>query len=66
MNSVRIVTKACIGCATCAILAPAIFALRKERKSQVVRQPDSGSDQRALADAINGCPVNAICVGGRC
>jgi len=58
--AVDVIQKSCVGCASCAILAPNIFAFKKGRKSQVVKQPETASEHRELADAVNGCPVNAI------
>lgn len=59
---VDVIQKCCVGCATCVILAPSTFAFRKGRKSQVVKQPVSELDAREAADALNGCPVDAIVV----
>ncbi|MBL7159079.1 ferredoxin [Candidatus Microgenomates bacterium] len=48
----------CIGCGTCATLAPKTFKLADDGKAQVINQ--EGDDQEAIENAIDSCPVQAI------
>jgi ferredoxin len=49
----------CIGCGTCNMIAPDIFQIDKENKSQVVGDPASVSEE-VLKKAETSCPVGAI------
>lgn len=48
----------CIGCGTCALLAPKTFKLNKEGKAEVISQ-GKGSEKK-IKEAIDSCPVGAI------
>ena len=48
----------CIRCGSCAILAPAVFAV--ERRVQIVRQPDGDAEQAQCRAAAIVCPTGAI------
>ncbi len=50
--------KKCIGCGTCAALAPKTFKLEKNCKAQVVES--SGDSQKIIKEAVKNCPVQAI------
>jgi ferredoxin len=47
----------CIGCGSCAALAPKTFVL-EDGKSKATNP--SGDDQNAIKSAIDSCPVDAI------
>lgn len=50
----------CIGCGTCATIAPSVFKLNeKTNKSEVIGDPASVSEE-VLKKAVEGCPVDAI------
>jgi len=48
----------CIGCGTCAVLAPKTFKLTNESKVEVINPP--GDEEEKIKEAIDACPVNAI------
>jgi len=47
----------CIGCGTCAALAPNTFKI--ENGKSIVTDPQ-GDDEDTIQNAIDSCPVNAI------
>jgi ferredoxin len=52
----------CIRCGSCAILAPAVFAV--ERRVQILRQPEGEAEQVQCRAAAIVCPTGAIRVEG--
>ena len=48
----------CIGCGTCALLAPKIFKLDKKGKAEVISQ--GKGLEKEIKEAIDSCPVEAI------
>ena len=48
----------CIGCGTCAALAPEVFELDKNNKSVV--KDINGADVETIKLAADSCPVEAI------
>ena len=58
--TVTVDTTRCIGCGMCAYAAPAVFRI-EGKYSVVIAQPEGRRDPR-VANAANGCPVNAISV----
>jgi len=50
----------CIGCSTCAALAPKSFKMNDNNKSEVINPPAGGDDQKTIQAAIDSCPVAAI------
>lgn len=48
----------CIGSQTCVAIAPEVFELDDNGKSQVKNQ--QGADEATIEDAIKSCPVEAI------
>jgi ferredoxin len=52
----------CIRCGSCAVLAPAVFAV--ERRVQIVRQPDGDAERVQCRAAAIVCPTGAIREGG--
>ena len=48
----------CLGCGSCAILAPGVFAV--VRRVRLVRQPASEAEVTACAAAALVCPTQAI------
>jgi ferredoxin len=53
-----VVPEHCLGCGSCAIIAPAVFAV--VRRVRLVRQPASESETTACAAAALVCPTQAI------
>jgi len=53
----------CLGCGSCAILAPEVFAVA--RRVRLVRQPVTEREAAACAAAALVCPTQAIVAGGR-
>ena len=49
---------ACIGCGACVSLAPKVFKLNKNSKSQVIDQV--AEPEETIQNAIDSCPVGAI------
>ncbi|HEX3759346.1 MAG TPA: ferredoxin [Kofleriaceae bacterium] len=52
----------CLGCGSCAILAPAVFAV--VRRVRLVRQPVTEPEAAACAAAALVCPTQAIEAAG--
>ena len=48
----------CIGCGTCAALAPKSFVMKDDGKSHSINPP--GDDEATVKNAIDSCPVDAI------
>lgn len=48
----------CVGTQACIAIAPEVFELGGDGKSQVKDQ--KGADESKIKDAINACPVGAI------
>jgi len=48
----------CLGCGSCAILAPGVFAV--VRRVRLVRQPATEAEVTACAAAVLVCPTQAI------
>ena len=48
----------CIGCGTCAELAPNTFRLNDDEKAEVVNP--AGDPDDAIQEAIDSCPTEAI------
>ena len=55
---IKIDTENCIGCGSCAALAPETFELNDEGKSIVKNQ--KGDDDEAILSAAKSCPVSVI------
>ncbi|MFA5133370.1 MAG: ferredoxin [Patescibacteria group bacterium] len=58
MNKVKIDKKKCIGCGTCAALAPGIFEIGKDFKANF--KGDVTLDAKKMGDIIASCPMGAI------
>jgi len=50
----------CIGCGLCAITAPDVFEMDDAGKAVVVSDTN-GENRTAVVNAMDGCPVSAIC-----
>jgi ferredoxin len=48
----------CIGCGTCAAIAPKSFKLGDDGKAQPIEPP--GDNEAVIEEAIDSCPVSAI------
>jgi ferredoxin len=48
----------CIGCGSCAILVPGVFAV--DKRVRLLRQPSTPTEQRRCDVAALVCPTNAI------
>jgi ferredoxin len=57
---IKINREKCIGCGTCAALAPEAFKINGDFKAKVKEGADP--DSPAVRDAIKSCPVEAISV----
>ena len=53
----------CIGCGTCAVLAPKTFKLRDDGKVDVINPP--GDEEEKIKEAIDSCPVDAISLANK-
>lgn len=58
MKKIVIDQKKCIGCGTCALLAPKTFKIDKNGKAEVISQ--TASPGKKVNEAIASCPVEAI------
>jgi len=58
-------TEECDGCAYCASIAPEHFDFRKETNTYFVsRQPETEAEEEEMLEALDDCPVDAICIDG--
>ena len=48
----------CLGCGSCAALAPKSFKMADNGKSQPINPP--GDNEETVQQAIDSCPANAI------
>ncbi|HUS52113.1 MAG TPA: ferredoxin [Candidatus Bathyarchaeia archaeon] len=55
---VKIDKNKCIGCGTCAAVAPKAFKLGDDSKAKAIEP--LGEDEKTIKDAIDSCPVKAI------
>lgn len=58
MGEYRVDGERCLGCGSCAILAPAVFAVA--RRVRLLRQPETPAEATACAAASLVCPTRAI------
>ena len=55
------VDETCIDCDLCHETAPGLFARNEEEgRSFVARQPQNPAEEALCAEALEGCPVDAI------
>ncbi len=50
----------CIACGNCQAVAPTVFKVGADGKSEVISLPDYEKDASAVDRAIGECPVNII------
>ena len=55
---IKIDKEKCIGCGTCAALAPASFKMNEDNKAEAILPP--GDDADTVKMAADSCPVGAI------
>ncbi len=56
-------TEDCDGCAYCASIAPDNFDYQKETNTYFVsRQPRTRAEEDYMLEALEDCPVDAICI----
>jgi len=60
MKKIKIDKNKCIGCGTCAALAPEVFELDENNKARV-KNP-AGTDEETIKLAADSCPVQAISI----
>ncbi len=58
MKSLTVNKKTCIGCGTCAALAPKTFKMGDDGKAEVINA--TGDNDEIIKSAIASCPVSAI------
>jgi ferredoxin len=59
-------TTVCDGCAYCASIAPENFDFSKETNTYFVsRQPRNKTEEEEVLEALEDCPVDAICMAGQ-
>lgn len=57
---VKVNKELCIGCGTCAILAPASFKMDSDGKAEAINPPCDS--EQTVKDARDNCPVQCITV----
>ncbi|MFA4830695.1 MAG: ferredoxin [Patescibacteria group bacterium] len=57
-NQIKLDKATCIGCGTCAVLAPKTFQMEDDGKAGVINPP--GDDEATIKSAADACPVAAI------
>jgi ferredoxin len=56
-------TESCEGCAYCASIAPDNFDFQKNSNTYFVsRQPRTRAEEEDMLEALDDCPVDAICI----
>jgi ferredoxin len=64
MKKVVVVKDACIGCGSCAAIAPDVFEMTDEGFAQVKENIDfenmDEEQEKDVMDALEGCPTSAI------
>lgn len=58
ISRIKIDREACIGCGSCAALAPDVFEMDSENKS-IVKNPQ-GASEATIRSAAEDCPADAI------
>jgi ferredoxin len=59
------ITDTCDGCAYCASIAPENFDYAKESNTYFVsHQPRNRAEEDDMLEALEDCPVDAICMAG--
>ena len=60
-------TEDCEGCAYCASIAPDNFDFQRETNTYFVsRQPQTKAEEEEMLEALDDCPVDAICIDESC
>ncbi len=57
---IKVDKEKCIGCGTCALIAPEIFELGEDNKAHV--KVDAKIDKKLANQAAESCPVEAIII----
>jgi len=57
-KQVKVDKTKCIGCGTCAALAPKSFKIGDDGKAEAINP--AGDDEETVQRAVDGCPVSAI------
>ncbi|HUT22344.1 MAG TPA: ferredoxin [Candidatus Bipolaricaulota bacterium] len=52
----------CIGCGFCVGVAPEVFQLNAEGKSEIIGGVDFTAHEAKIKEAAAGCPVSAITI----
>lgn len=50
----------CIGCGLCEHICPGVFSMTEKGTAKAAPEEVPGSDENAVMEAIQGCPVSAI------
>lgn len=58
ISKIKIDRDACIGCGSCAAIAPDVFEMDDENKSRI--KDPHGADDATIQSAAEACPANAI------
>jgi ferredoxin len=56
----KVNTEGCIGCSTCALVAPTNFAMNENKLAFVKKQPESQDEIEECKQALEICPVSVI------
>ena len=59
MPKIKIDKEKCIGCGTCAVIAPDHFEIGEDGKAQAKKEAEE-NEMEAIKSAVDGCPVQAI------
>jgi ferredoxin len=59
-KKITVNSDACIGCGICVSLAPEVFQMNEENKSEI-KNPEG----KNLTEAVNACPVAAIIINDK-
>jgi len=60
--AIKINQETCIGCGFCVSVAPQVFRLNEENKSELIEGADLDQLADKIKEAADGCPVQAIAV----
>ena len=58
ISKIKIDRDACVGCGSCAAMAPDVFEMDDENKSRI--KDPKAADDATIQSAAQACPANAI------
>ncbi len=60
MKNFKINQSECVGCSTCALIAPTNFAMNSSNVAYINTQPKTEDEEAECSQALEICPVQVI------